>query len=216
MQNNSNASKIKEISMHQPFSGFISIIAPVAIALLSIFATPSALAHAGHHDHEHAAINATGGDFTLTSAKGPVSLADFRGKLVAIYFGYTHCADICPVDLSKLGKALKSMRAEEVAQIQPVFITLDPARDDAKQMAIYSASFHPRLIGLTGPEAEIAVVAKAYGVNYEKGPVNAAGGYDIDHPSVIYLVGRRGELLHNLPQDSSSARIAAALRKALK
>lgn len=150
------------------------------------------------------------------SVTGPVALDDFRGKVVAIYFGYTHCEDACPLDLGRLGRALKSMKPEEVAQIQPIFITVDPARDDAKGLAVYSETFHPKLIGLTGSEAEIAAVAKAYGVNYEKGPLNSARGYDIEHPSDIFLVGRSGELLRSLPQGTSPERLAAALRKALK
>jgi protein SCO1/2 len=108
------------------------------------------------------------------------------------------------------------MEPEEVAQIQPVFITVDPARDDAKQMATYSESFHPKLIGLTGSEAEIAAVAKDYGINYEKGPVNADGSYDIGHPSAIYFVGREGKLLGTLPSKSSPTRIMNALRQALE
>lgn len=193
-----------------------SSIAPIILALLFSVAMPSVQAHSGEHEHQHRVMKASGGDFKLTSASGPVALKDFRGKVVTIYFGFTSCMDQCPVDLGKLGSALKSMKPEEVAQIQPIFITVDPARDDAKQMASYSASYHPKLIGLTGTEAEIAAVAKAYGVSYEKGPVNAAGDYDIEHPSDIFLVGRNGELLRSLPKSTNPARIAAALRKALK
>ena len=185
------------------------------IASLCVLTTP-AQAHFSHHVHDDQATKASGGDFTLISASGPVALKDFRGKVVAIYFGYTHCLDICPLDLGKLGNALKSIKPEDVEQIQPVFITVDPARDDAKHLADYSASFHPRLIGLTGSEADIAAVAKAYGVSYAKGPVNGAGEYDIEHPSDIFLVGRNGQLLRSLHKGTTPARIAAALRKALK
>lgn len=202
--------------MFNPLLYRLSFIARVTLALLFSLAMSSVQAHSGEHEHQHQVMKASGGDFTLTSANGPVALKDFRGKVVTIYFGFTRCLDKCPIDLGKLGSALKSMKPEEVAQIQPIFITVDPARDDAKQMATYSVSFHPKLIGLTGTEAEIAAVAKAYGVSYEKGPVNAAGEYDIEHPSDIFLVGRNGELLRSLPQSTNPARIAAALRKALK
>lgn len=191
-------------------------IAPVALVLLCISSMSAAHAHTGHHADEHKVTKASGGDFTLMSDKGAVTLSDFRGKVAAIYFGYSHCTDVCPLDLSKLGQALKSMKPEEAAQIQPIFITLDPARDDAKRMADYSTSFHPKMLGLTGAEAEIAAVAKAYGVSYKKGPVNAAGNYDIEHPSDIFLVARSGGLLRNLPKGVDPERIAAALRKALK
>jgi protein SCO1/2 len=195
---------------------FSSILAQVVVALLCTFAIPAAQAHSGHHTHEHKATKASGGDFTLAAASGPVALKNFHGKVVAIYFGFSRCLDNCPLDLGKLGHALKAMKPEEVAQLQPIFITLDPARDDAKQIAAYSASFHSKLIGLTGSEAEIAAVARAYGVSYQKGPVNAAGEYDIEHPSDIFLVGRNGELLRSLPQGISPACIASALHKAIK
>lgn len=194
----------------------LSFLAQVAGALLCILSMPAAQAHSGQPAHKHKAMKASGGDFTLTSSTGPVALKDYRGKVVAIYFGYSHCLDICPLDLGKLRDALNSMETEEVAQIQPIFITLDPARDDAKHLAEYSALFHPRLIGLTGSDDEISAVANAYGVSYEKGPANAAGAYDIEHPSDIFLVGRNGKLLRSQPKKSSPERIAAALRKALK
>ncbi|MGC2166376.1 MAG: SCO family protein [Gallionella sp.] len=202
--------------MYPPSLRLFTIVAQVVIALLCALTIPTAQAHSGHHAHEHKVVKASGGDFTLTAASGPVALKDFRGKVAILYFGYTHCKDICPVDLGKLGSALQSMKKREVAGVQPLFITLDPARDDAKQMAVYCLSFHPRLIGLTGTEEEVAAVAKAYGVSYEKGPVDAAGGYDIAHPSDMFIVARNGKLLHNLPQNTSQRGIVAALRKALR
>lgn len=185
-----------------------------AFTLLYVNAIPMALAHEGHH--EHAVIKAGGGDFTLNGTAGPVSLKDFRGKVVALYFGYTHCMDACPLDLSKLGHALKSMKPDEVDQIQPIFISVDPARDDVKILANYSLSFHPKLIGLTGSDSEIDAVSKLYGVTYEKGPVNASGEYDIEHPSDIFLVNKDGKFLRSLPKGTSPEHITIALRKELK
>lgn len=202
--------------MYQPLLNRFSLIVRFSIALFCLFTMTVAQAHSGHGTHEVDEMEVKGGDFTLTSANGPVSLNDFRGKVVVIYFGYTHCTDICPLTLGKLGSVLTSMEPGEVAQIQPVFITVDPARDNAKQMAAYSGSFHPKLIGLTGSDAEIKTVAKSYGIHYEKGPVNAAGGYDMGHPSAIYFVGRDGKLLGTLPHKSNTARIKDALRQALK
>lgn len=201
--------------MSQPFLRYPSTFTQVAVALICTLAMPAAHAHSGQDANEHVLMKANGGNFTLTSVNGPISLSDFRGKVVVIYFGYSHCADFCPIELGMLGNALKSMKPEEVEQIQPVFITLDPARDDAKQMATYSERFHSKLIGLTGSDTELAAVAKAYGISYKKGPVNAAGGYDIDFPSVFFLVGRHGELSPNHLKGTSPKLIAAALRKAL-
>ena len=199
--------------MFQPSLRHSLFIAQMSIALICASVTP-AQAHAGHHhSHEHQVTKATG-DFTLQSANGPVSLSNFRQKVVAIYFGYTHCTDACPFDLARLSKALKSMKPEEVADIQPLFITVDPERDNASIMASYSAKFHPKLIGLTGTPAEVSAVAKAYGADYEFGAVDDKGNYDIEHSSITYLVGKNGALLPGLPR--SPARIATALRKALK
>lgn len=187
----------------------------IALALLCIAVAPAVQAHAGHH-REHRVAKAAGGDFTLSSGRGAVSLKDFRGKVVAIYFGYTHCTDVCPLDLAKLGRAIKLLKPEEDVQVQAIFITLDPARDDAKRMAEYSASFHPRLMGLTGSEAEVAAVAMKYGVHYEKGAPDDAGNYDIEHPSDIFMIGHDGKLLRSLPGGYTPSSIATALRFALQ
>ena len=124
---------MKDNNMSQPSLRLFTIITQLAVALLCTLAMSAAQAHSGHHAHEHKVTKASGGDFTLTSATGPVALNEFRGKVVAIYFGYSHCLDICPVDLGKLRDALKSMKPDEVAQIQPIFITVDPARDDRSE-----------------------------------------------------------------------------------
>ncbi|MES1980858.1 MAG: SCO family protein [Pseudomonadota bacterium] len=183
------------------------------ITVLCLLTLPAAQAHNGAAGLE--ATRVQGGDFNLQSAGGPVRLSDFQGKVVAIYFGYTHCEDTCPITLGKLGSALKLLKPEEAEQIQPIFITIDPARDDAQRLASYSTAFYPGLIGLTGSASEIAAAARAYGINYRKGPVSAKGGYDFSLPSVIYLVGRDGKLLRSRPHGNSPALIAAALRKAL-
>lgn len=108
------------------------------------------------------------------------------------------------------------MKPKEADQVQPLFITVDPARDNAQHMAAFSKNFDSRLIGLTGEEEVIMAVAQAYGFSYRKGPVNADGNYEMAHPSAIYLVGRDGKLLTRFPYDSSPARTVAILRKALK
>ncbi len=188
----------------------------LALTIAVGVAMSSALAHdAHHHDEKPSLVRATGGDFTLASARGPVSLTDFKGKVVAIYFGYTHCTDVCPLDLSKLGQALKLLKPEDAAQVQGLFITLDPVRDDAKTMGSYSAAFHPDLIGLSGTDAEIGAVAKAYGIRYRKGKPTANGNYDIEHPSRISVVGRNGTLLKSLSEKLGAAQMATALQASL-
>jgi protein SCO1/2 len=134
-----------------------------------------------------------GGDFTLQSDQGEVSLSDFKGKVVPIYFGFTHCPDVCITSLSKIAQAIKALPEGQRTEIQPLFITLDPERDDAQKSAEYARYFHPSMIGLSGSPQEINDIAKRYFVAYEKVQAeDSAMGYTIDHSSIIYLVGRDG------------------------
>ncbi|MFM1892225.1 MAG: hypothetical protein RLZ44_1302, partial [Pseudomonadota bacterium] len=112
-----------------------------------------------------------GGDFSLVSADGPVTLQDLRGKVVAIYFGYTHCPDICPTSLAALAQAIKQLSPEQQAQVQGVFISVDPERDTPQRATEYARAFDPRFTGLSGTPEAIAEVAKRYFVLYEKVPL---------------------------------------------
>ncbi len=192
-----------------------AMLAAVAgTVLLAAGAPPQAVAHGEHHRLVRKAAPANGGDFTLQSANGPVSLAGLRGNVVAIYFSYLNCADICPTYLAALAQALRSLPAAESAQVQPLFITLDPERDGTQAMAAYAAAFHPSLLGLTGSAEEIARVAKAYGVLHKRRAAKG-GGYDIDHSSMLHVIGRDGKLRERLPHDASVRWIAESLRRAL-
>ena len=121
------------------------------------------------------AAEAPGGDFTLTSAAGPVALADLRGKVVLLYFGYTYCPDICPTALATAAAALGSLSEAEAARVAMLFISVDPARDSPAHLREYTAFFHPAIVGVTGSEAEVAAVAARYGVYFARQPA-AAGG----------------------------------------
>lgn len=157
-----------------------------------------------------------GGDFTLQSAEGPVSLADFRGKVVPIYFGFASCPDICPTNLALMGGAIRQLDAGERAQVQPIFITLDPERDPPERAGEYAAYFHPSFLGLSGSREEIADVARRYAVAWVKvEDPESAMGYTIDHSSRTYLVGRDGKLVALIGHGAPAASIAADIRKAL-
>lgn len=157
-----------------------------------------------------------GGDFTLQSDKGPVSLHDFEGKVVALYFGYTRCPDVCITSLSKMAQALKTMTPEERAQIQPIFISIDPERDTPKLASEYARYFYPTAVGLSGSPEQIAEVAKRYLVIYEKVPMkDSAMGYSMDHSSIIYVIGRDGKI-HALVHHADTAEaLVQYLREAL-
>jgi protein SCO1/2 len=155
-----------------------------------------------------------GGPFTLTDQNGQKrSDTEFRGKLMIVYFGYTFCPDVCPADLMAITQSLDALGAA-AAEIQPIFITLDPERDNAL-LKDYVAAFHPSLIGLTGTPEEIRKVANSYKAFYAKVPGAQNGGYSIDHFGVIYLMGRDGEYLGFLPPQTEPAKLTEVLRKYL-
>ncbi len=158
-----------------------------------------------------------GGDFTLQSDKGPVSLSDFRGKVVALYFGYTHCPDVCITALSKVAQAMKVLDEAERAQVQPIFISIDPERDTPQLASEYARYFHPGAVGLSGSPEAIAEVAKRYLVIYEKVPMaDSAMGYSMDHSSIIYVIGRDGKI-HSLVHHADGAEaLVQYLREALR
>jgi len=136
---------------------------------------------------------AAGGDFTLESASGPVSLKDYRGKLVLVYFGYTFCPDICPTSLASTAEGLKQLKPEEAARVAMIFISVDPERDTPPRLKEYAEFFHPSLVGVTGTPENLAEIAKRYGVFYARQKVETAGGgYVVDHSADTYVVGPDG------------------------
>jgi protein SCO1/2 len=158
---------------------------------------------------------AIGGPFTLVDTRGrPRSEREFRGKLLLVYFGFTRCADVCPTDLQQISAALERLGAE-ADEVQPVFITLDPARDTPARLSSYAAAFHPRLLALTGTEEAVQRVADAYRVYYRKVPTGP-GEYTIDHAAMLYLLGRDGRYQGFLPPGTPAARIAEVLRSRLR
>lgn len=178
------------------------------------------------HDHEAALASPAardplatqfGGPFALTDHTGKrVTDADFRGRFMLIYFGFTRCTETCPVDLPVIAQALDTL-GPLAAKIAPLFISVDPVTDSPAVLSAYVASFHPRLIGLSGSEAEIAAAAKAYKVHRRKltQAHHDHGEYTIDHGSLTYLMGPDGLFLTLLPHKTSPERMAAVLRKYL-
>ena len=148
-----------------------------------------------------------GGDFTLQSDKGPVSLSDFRGKVVPVYFGYTHCPDVCITSLNKVTAALNELSAEQRAEVQPIFISVDPERDTPQKSGDYARYFHPQILGLSGTLEETAELAKRYLVIYEKVEMEGSSmDYAVDHSSIVYVVGRDGKI-HSLVHHSDNAEV---------
>ena len=160
-------------------------------------------------------LTTIGGPFTLTDQNGrAVTDQDFRGKLMLVYFGYTFCPDACPTALLQMGQALDRLGSEGDA-VQPVFITIDPARDTQEQLHIYASNFHPRLVALTGSPQQIAQAAKAYRVYYAKAADSGTTDYLMDHTSIIYLMSRDGRYLTHFTHQSTPDQMVATIRKHL-
>jgi protein SCO1/2 len=157
-----------------------------------------------------------GGDFTLTSAQGPVSLSDFRGKVSVIYIGYASCPDVCPTALAVLTQSLKQLDAEDREQVQGIFISVDPERDTPEKLAEYAAFFSPRIIGVTGSQDQIDQVVRQYGAFYRKVEMkDSAMGYAVDHSSRLYLIDREGRLVQTLLHNSSPQELTQGLQTLL-
>jgi protein SCO1/2 len=161
-----------------------------------------------------------GGAFTLTDQHGRrVGDRDFAGRWRIVYFGFSHCPDICPVDLALIGQALDRLeksRPAAAARVQPIFITVDPERDTPAVLRPYVAAFHPRLTGLTGTPAEIAAVAKTFGIYHQKEAPRADGGYNVQHTRAVLLFGPEGEPVALLPHEQGAEAMAAELERWVK
>jgi len=157
-----------------------------------------------------------GGDFTLTPESGPsVSLSDFRGKVVVLYFGYASCPDVCPTSLATIGSALKSLSKEELAQVQGIFISVDPERDQGEKLMQFAQYFHPSMVGITGTPEQIQTLAKQYGSYFAKVETDSALSYLMDHTSTTFVIGRDGGFIRSLAHGSTAEEMATGIRSAL-
>jgi len=153
-----------------------------------------------------------GGPFRLRAADGrEVTDADFRGRWMLVYFGYTRCPDACPTALQDMANALDALSADEKRKVSILFITVDPERDTPAVMQDYVTAFNAPITGLSGTPGQIAAVAKEYRVYYAKHP-KANGEYDMDHSSIIYVMDPRGRFVANFTHESAPDDIAAKLR----
>jgi protein SCO1/2 len=157
-----------------------------------------------------------GGPFSLVDQDGrTVTDADLEGKPTLIYFGYTFCPDVCPTTLLLMETAAEKLGPDGPKKVNLVFITIDPDRDTPKLMKGYVGNFGPTIEGLTGTPEQIAAVAKAYRVYYQKVPGKDGAPYLMDHSSIIYLLDRRGRFVTHFTDQSKAETIAAAVQRQL-
>lgn len=158
-----------------------------------------------------------GGPFSLVDEDGArVTQASYAGRFLLIYFGYRYCPDVCPTELAKMAAAVDLLPPAAQARIQPLFITVDPERDDPAALKDYTDLFHPALIGLTGTPAETGAAARAWRVFYAKQTAGRdADAYLMDHSSFIYLAGPDGRALRLFSPDTTPQALADALARAV-
>lgn len=192
----------------------------VGSSLLVALASPNGQAHSLSettsvvvtHDGGHA----LDGHFALIDQDGKsVSDANFRGKPLLIYFGYTSCADACPLDAQKITGVVDNLDGRGIP-VTPMFISVDPQRDTPTRLKEFLSAFHPRFVGLTGPAPAVHKVVIAYGSDDTKVNVKGPNEYDIEHPAIAYLMDASGRFVELVPlRDSAEAiaqQIAAVLR----
>jgi cytochrome oxidase Cu insertion factor (SCO1/SenC/PrrC family) len=165
----------------------------------------------------------SGRSFVDTGIGGPFKLVDqdgktrtdeeFRGKLMLVEFGYTFCPDVCPLGLQLFADVLDEL-GPDADNVQAVFITLDPARDTPDVLGPYIDHFSPRILGLTGTEADIATVAREFRVYYKLAADHATNpNYLVDHSAILYLMGRDGRFLTHFTHETPPQRVVATLRE---
>ncbi len=160
-------------------------------------------------------VTAIRGQFQLTDHTGKERTNEsFKGQYTLVYFGYTFCPDICPTGLQVMTKAIDRLDAKTQKKITPLFITIDPKRDTVDQLNSYVSNFHPRLIGLTGTEEQIAGAARAFRVYYSRPKENsdASNDYLLDHSSIIYLMDSGGTYITHFTHKTSVSKIVDILK----
>jgi len=157
-----------------------------------------------------------GRNFNLTDAAGkPRTLADFRGKAVVIFFGYTQCPDVCPTTLAELAEVMKRL-GPDADRVQVLFVTVDPERDTADLLSKYVPAFDPRFMGLRGDAAATEAVAKEFKIIYQKQPGATPGSYTMDHSAGTYIFDPQGRLRLYVSYGQGPEVFAHDLRELLK
>ncbi len=200
----------------------MSRLTMVLIAVSSLVAASVATIYFAAPDEQASYPSSTsgvaliGGPFELVAHDGTsVTNETFAGEFMLIYFGFTYCPDVCPTELQVMSSAL-DLLGSEADKIRPILITIDPERDTMETMAQYVANFHPRLLGLTGTQEQIATAASAYRVYHAKvEDPGSSAAYTMDHSSIVFLMGPDGGFLAHFGPGTGPEAMAAKIREML-
>lgn len=155
--------------------------------------------------------SAVGGPFTLTDQNAkPVSDTTLKGEPFLVFFGFTHCPDVCPTTLFEVSEVFRSL-GKDADKASALFITVDPERDTPAVLKDYLSSFDPHIIGATGTEEQVAAVTKAYRVYAKKVPTE--GGYTMDHTAIVYLMNKEGRFVAPFNMKRTPEEAAAELKR---
>ncbi|HWJ17745.1 MAG TPA: SCO family protein [Geobacterales bacterium] len=154
-----------------------------------------------------------GGPFSLVDTNGKrVTDRDFRGKLMLVFFGYTHCPDVCPTELQTMSTVMEKL-GPEADKVAPIFISVDTKRDTPQALADYMKNFDTRITGLTGDQDDIASAAKAYRVYFRKAGDSGNGDYSVDHSAFVYLMDGSGKYITHFTFNTAPESMAAVIKK---
>lgn len=155
--------------------------------------------------------------FSVDTIDGKITKDSFKGKALAIYFGYSYCPDVCPTSLGSLASALNGFKEDQTKDFAGLFISVDPDRDTLSNLKEYAEYFHPNFVGATSDKNNIDDITKRYGTYYEKIALkNSAMGYSVSHTSYIYLFDKDGKFVERLEHFSNPIKIKQSLEKVLK
>ncbi|MBO6560575.1 MAG: SCO family protein [Nisaea sp.] len=192
---------------------FLFLVSFLGLALVGSIAAGYWLVSGGRIGQTETA-DLVGGPFSLTDETGAtLTNEDLKGRYMMVFFGYTYCPDVCPTTLTVVTQALDQLDPAVRDKVEPVFITIDPARDTSAALAAYSQHFHDKIHYLTGTPEEIAEVAKAYRVFYQKVESEEFSDYLMDHSTVTYLMGPDGRYVSHYGFNAEPEEIAADLTK---
>lgn len=193
---------------------FVRVLAVTAV--LAVIAAGAAIWTFLHTPSSQTSSSGTatiGGPFTLVDQHGrTVTDETFRGRWMLVFFGFTHCPDICPTALNDMSAVLAEL-GPAADKVQPIFVTVDPERDTVEAMSQYVANFDPRIVALTGTPEQISQAAKAYRVYYKKVP--QGDDYTMDHTGILYLMDPQGRFMTHFTPNTPPEDMAARIRKLL-